>query len=149
MTNPNTIRDMMSTDVVTCTPQSNLYEAAVKMKDHDIGIIPIVEGQKLVGLITDRDLVIRGCAAKLPDSTAVSQLMTTHIETISPNDQIEGVAQRMAANQIRRLPVVENGNLIGMISLGDIALREAHDQKALHALSSISEHDHREPPAVH
>jgi CBS domain-containing protein len=145
----NIIRDIMSTNVVTCTPQNNAYDLAVKMKQNDIGFIPIVEGQKLVGLITDRDLVTRCCAEKLPDTTAVAQLMTTHLETISPDDPIEGVAERMSANQIRRLPVVENGNLIGVISIGDIALRDDNKMQAMHALSSISEHDHREPPAVH
>lgn len=144
-----TVRDVMSADCVTCTTQDNVYELAVKMKEHDIGFIPIVDGQRLIGVVTDRDIVVRGYAAKNPGSSAVKEVMTTHLETCSPDTSVEAAARQMAANQIRRLPVIDNGNLVGIVSLGDLAIRESFAQGAFDALSSISEHEHREPPAVH
>jgi len=139
----------MSTHCVTATLLDNVYELAVLMKQFDIGFIPIVDGKKLIGVVTDRDLVVRGYADKNPGSTAVEEVMTKHLETISPEAAIEEAAQRMAACQIRRLPVVDGGELVGVVSLGDLAVPQSLKHDALHALSGISERDHREPPVVH
>lgn len=143
------VRDRMSTHCVTATLLDNVYELAVLMKQFDIGFIPIVDGKKLIGVVTDRDLVVRGYADKNPGSTAVEEVMTKHLETISPEAAIEEAAQRMAACQIRRLPVVDGGELVGVVSLGDLAVPQSLKHDALHALSGISERDHREPPVVH
>ncbi|WP_127534545.1 CBS domain-containing protein [Paenibacillus kobensis] len=145
----STIRDIMSTNCVTATLLDNVYELAVLMKQFDIGFIPIVDGKKLIGVVTDRDLVVRGYADKNPGSTAVEEVMTKHLETIAPDATIEEAAKRMAASQIRRLPVVENGELVGVVAIGDLAVQQSLKQGALNALSGISEHDHREPPVVH
>jgi CBS domain-containing protein len=144
-----TIKDIMSTDCVTATTQDNIYELAVIMKQNDIGFVPIVEGKKLVGVVTDRDLVTRGYANKHSGSTSVTEVLTHHVQTVESDITVDDAAKLMATNQIRRLPVVENGELLGVVSIGDLAVREIFVNEAGDALSSISEHEHREPPAVH
>ncbi|MFC5703454.1 CBS domain-containing protein [Cohnella faecalis] len=136
------IADIMSSDCVTVTPQDNIYEAAVLMRDHDIGFVPVVEGNKLLGVITDRDLVIRGYAGKHSGSTSVMDVLTEGARTISPNVSVDEAVSIMASEQIRRLPVVENGELKGVVSIGDMAVREIFVNEAGQALSGISEHEH-------
>lgn len=135
-----TVREFMSTDIVQCTPLDNVYEAAVKMKEEDIGMIPVVENNQVVGLVTDRDLVVRGIAEKHPGSNKITNIMTTGIVSVSPDDSIEKATELMAQHQIRRLPVIENGELVGMLALGDLAIAEKADDQAGVALSEISEH---------
>lgn len=135
-----TVRELMSTDLSYCTPVDNVYEAALKMKQEDVGIIPIVENNRLVGVVTDRDLVVRGIADKNPGSNKITEVMTTDIISLSPSDPIEKATELMARHQIRRLPVVENGQLVGMLSLGDLAIEKYADDQAGYALSEISEH---------
>ncbi|AOL33948.1 CBS domain-containing protein [Geobacillus thermoleovorans] len=134
-----TVRDVMSTDVQYCTPLDNLYEAAVKMRDFNVGAIPIVDDGRLVGMITDRDIVVRGMAEKRPGSTAVTEVMSRDLVTLSPDDSVQKAADMMARHQIRRLPVVENGRLVGIISLGDLATNRYSDERAGRELSEISE----------
>ncbi|GAD14592.1 signal transduction protein with CBS domains [Geobacillus kaustophilus GBlys] len=122
-----------------CTPLDNLYEAAVKMRDFNVGAIPIVDDGRLVGMITDRDIVVRGMAEKRPGSTAVTEVMSRDLVTLSPDDSVQKAADMMARHQIRRLPVVENGRLVGIISLGDLATNRYSDERAGRALSEISE----------
>ncbi|MFB9761019.1 MULTISPECIES: CBS domain-containing protein [Bacillaceae] len=135
-----TVRELMSTDLSCCTPVDNVYEAALKMKQEDIGIIPIVENNRLVGIVTDRDLVVRGIADKNPGSNKITEVMTTDIVSVSPSDPVEKASELMARHQIRRLPVVENGQLVGMLSLGDLAIEKYADDQAGYALGEISEH---------
>lgn len=135
-----TVRELMSTDLSYCTPVDNVYEAALKMKQEDVGIIPIVENNRLVGVVTDRDLVVRGIADKNPGSNKITEVMTTDIISVSPSDPVEKATELMARHQIRRLPVVENGQLVGMLSLGDMAIEKYADDQAGYALSEISEH---------
>jgi CBS domain-containing protein len=137
-----TVRDVMTTDVEYCTPLDNVYEVAVKMRDLDVGAIPIVENDRLIGLITDRDLVVRGIAEKRSGSNQVTNVMSDNLITVSPNTSVEEAAQLMAKHQIRRLPVVENGRLVGMVSLGDLATNQYSDQSAGRALSEVSEQHH-------
>jgi CBS domain-containing protein len=144
-----TVKEIMSTNTVTATTQDNIYECAVLMKQHDIGFVPIVEGRKLVGVVTDRDLVVRGYAEKHSGSTSVTEVMTKNIRTVPSFMTVDECARLMADNQIRRLPVVEEGELVGVVSIGDLAIREIFVNEAGDALSAISEHEHREPSAVH
>ncbi|QHT61853.1 CBS domain-containing protein [Paenibacillus lycopersici] len=135
------IKELMSTDCVTATLLDNVYELAVLMRDHDIGFVPIVDGKKLIGIVTDRDLVIRGYAAKHPGSTAVSEVMSSDIKAIDADTSVDEAAMMMSRNQIRRLPVVENGNLVGIVSIGDLAVRDKFADEAGEALSGISRQD--------
>ncbi|MEH7118725.1 CBS domain-containing protein [Neobacillus vireti] len=133
------IRDIMTDEVECCTLLDNIYEVAVKMKELNVGAIPIVDKEKLVGMITDRDIVIRGVAEKHPGSTKVEDIMSKEMITVSPDTSTREAAKLMADHQIRRLPVVENEKLIGIVALGDFAIRELTDDQAKEALSEISE----------
>jgi CBS domain-containing protein len=119
--------------------QDNVYEIAVKMKQHDIGFVPVVEGKKLIGVVTDRDLVIRGFAEKREGSAAVKQVMTENVQTIEAGTSIDEAAKLMAKQQIRRLPVVDKGELVGIVAIGDLAVRDKFEDEAGQALSQISE----------
>ncbi|ANB64002.1 CBS domain protein [Anoxybacillus sp. B7M1] len=134
-----TVREVMTTQVDYCTPLDNVFEAAVKMRDLNVGAIPIVENGEIVGMVTDRDLVVRGIAEKRPGSSQITEVMTRNVMAISPDLSVQEAAQQMAKQQIRRLPVVEHNKLIGIISLGDLATNEASDESAGQALTSISE----------
>ncbi|MFC0274957.1 CBS domain-containing protein [Metabacillus herbersteinensis] len=136
------VRDVMTAQVEYCTPLDNVFEVALKMKDLDVGAIPIVENDKIVGMITDRDLVVRGIAEKHPGSNQVTNVMSDNLVTIKPEASLDEAAQLMADHQIRRLPVVENGALIGMVSLGDLSINSRTDDEAGDALSEISEDHH-------
>ncbi|WP_261305891.1 CBS domain-containing protein [Paenibacillus andongensis] len=133
-----TVRDIMSKDCVTVTLQDNIYEIALKMKQHDIGFVAVVEGKKLIGVVTDRDLVVRGYAEKHSGSTAVDKVITKDIATITPDTSVDEAAKIMAKDQIRRLPVMENGELVGIVAIGDLAVRGIFEDEAGEALSKIS-----------
>lgn len=144
------VKDLMSTNCKTVTLRDNVYEVAVIMAQNDVGFVPVVEtndSAKLIGAITDRDLVVRGYAQKQPGSCAVSDVMSEALVTISSTADADEAADMMAAHQIRRLPVVDNGRLVGVISLGDLALGRATAKDAGQALSDISEHENQN--AVH
>ncbi|MEH6905101.1 CBS domain-containing protein [Neobacillus drentensis] len=133
------IKDIMTSDVESCTLLDNVYEVALKMKQLNVGAIPIVDKEQLVGMITDRDIVIRGVAEKHPGSTKVEDIMSNNLITISTDATSKEAAKLMSEHQIRRLPVVEEGKLIGIVSLGDFAVHELTDDQAQVALTEISE----------
>ncbi len=133
------LRDIMTTQVAAVSPQDNVYQAASLMKQHNVGMIPVVENGQLRGVITDRDLVVRGIADKKPNSQQVADVMTNAPVTGTPDMSVDEAARLMAQHQIRRLPVVENGQLVGVVSIGDLAVRQPFADEAGHALSNISE----------
>jgi len=133
------IREIMTSDVETCTLLDNVFEVAVKMKDLNVGAIPIVDGDRLVGMITDRDIVIRGIAEKHPPSSKVEAVMSDHLVTATPDMSTQEATKLMAQHKIRRLPVVDGDKLIGIVALGDFAINELTDDQAQQALSEISE----------
>lgn len=135
-----TVREVMTSDVKYCTPVDNVYEVAIKMRDFNVGAIPIVDHGQLIGIITDRDLVVRGIAEKRPGSTSVTEVMSDKLITITPDASVQEAAKRMAEHQIRRLPVVEHDRLIGIVSLGDLAINRYSDESAEQALTEISNH---------
>lgn len=133
-----TVKEIMSKDCATVTRQDNVYEIAVKMKQFDTGFIPVVENNKLIGVVTDRDLVIRGYAAKREGSAAVDQVMSTDVQCVEPSSSVEEAAKLMAQKQVRRLPVCENGQFLGVVSIGDLAVNDKSNEAAGDALSKIS-----------
>jgi CBS domain-containing protein len=135
------VKDMMSKDVECCSLLDNVFEVAVKMKELNVGSIPIVDEERLVGMITDRDIVIRGVAEKNPGSTKVEKIMSDQLVTVTSDTTTQAAAKLMAEHQIRRLPVVEGDKLIGIVSLGDFATHQLTDEQAGQALSDISEQD--------
>jgi len=135
-----TVKDVMTHEIDCCYPEDNVFEAATKMKELNVGAIPICDHQKQVlGMITDRDIVVRGVAEKKPNAIQVTDIMTNNLITVTPETNVQEATNIMAQHQIRRLPVVENKQLIGIVSLGDFAVRNETDQSAGAALSSISE----------
>ncbi|WP_110112380.1 CBS domain-containing protein [Bacillus sp. CGMCC 1.16541] len=137
-----TVRDVMTTNIDVCTTKDNVFEVADKMKKLNVGSIPIVEEGHLIGMITDRDIVVRGVAEKKANSSRVTDVMSSELVTVSATTSVEEAVQMMAHNQVRRLPVVENGKLVGIVSLGDLSTNHLSDQSAGVALTEISEHLH-------
>lgn len=139
MKTARTVKDIMTKDCVTLTPQNTIYEAAVKMKQHDIGFIPVIEGKQLMGVITDRDIVLRGIAEKRPETTALNDVISKDVTTVASSTTIDEASKMMARDQIRRLPIVDGGELVGIVAIGDLAVREIFVNEAGEALSEISE----------
>ena len=137
------VKDIMSKEIECCSLLDNMYEVAVKMKELNVGAIPIVDEERLVGMITDRDIVIRGIAEKNPGSTKVEKIMSDQLVTVTSDTTTKQAVKLMAEHQIRRLPVVEGGNLIGIVSLGDFATHQLTDELAGDALSEISEQNNQ------
>lgn len=138
------LRDIMSANIEYCTPLDNVYEVACKMKESNVGAIPICDNKKLLGMITDRDIVVRSVAEKRPNSSKVTDIMSEHLVTADPEMTVDDAAELMAQHQIRRLPIVENHHLVGICSLGDLAVHQATADEASYALAEISE-----SPQVH
>ncbi|GGD10637.1 CBS domain-containing protein [Aquisalinus flavus] len=124
------IRDIMTTDVTFATPGTSIAQAAQMMRDGDIGALPVGENDRLVGMITDRDIVIR-CVAEGGDVNAadVRSAMTDTIRYCRENQTVDEVCRNMGDIQMRRLPVVnDEDRLVGIVSLGDLAARGSADQ---------------------
>lgn len=117
------IRDIAVKEVYCVGSGATLSEVAAMMRDHDVGVMPVCEGKRLLGLITDRDIVVT-CAAMGNSATQCKarDFMTKSLKTISPDLDLEQAGRIMAENQVRRLPVVEGDQLVGMLSLGDVSL---------------------------
>ncbi|MCY9018204.1 CBS domain-containing protein [Priestia megaterium] len=132
------ITEVMTSNVESCNLKSSCGEVATMMKNLDVGIIPICEDDKLIGLITDRDLVVNGLANNFNANTHISEMINTDVITGTKYMSLEQASDLMSQHRIRRLPIVENGKLIGMVSLGDLAVSNDSNQKAGKALEDIS-----------
>ncbi|PTM59897.1 CBS domain-containing protein [Desmospora activa] len=134
--------EIMSTNVASVSPQDPIQQAAMLMKQYNVGIIPVVENGQLQGVVTDRDVVLRSVADQNGASLTVGDVMTNqNLITGSPNMSVDEASQLMAQHQIRRLPVVDNNQLVGIVALGDLAVRQQHSDEAGQALANISEQD--------
>lgn len=138
------ISDLMSKNVISITPEESASLAARLLARHDLGMLPVCrQDGSLEGVVTDRDIIIRCLAAGAdPSRVPVRDIMTTAPETIDPKEQADSALSRMSRHQIRRLPVVENGQVVGMVSLGDLARSRRYEMEAAKALSEISENVH-------
>lgn len=133
------ISEVMTRDVQTIRPDQSAQDAARFMLKSDAGSIPVTDGDRLIGMITDRDITVRGVAKGFGPETPVSELMTGDCVCARFDDEVEDVASRMSEAQVRRLPVVdENENLCGIVSLGDLS-READSDCASEALEGVSQ----------
>jgi CBS domain-containing protein len=133
------ISEVMTRDVATVSSNQTAQEAANFMLEGDAGSIPVTEGDRLVGMITDRDIAVRGVAKGRGPDTPVSELMSDGLICARADDDIEEAARKMGEAQVRRLPVIdESENLVGIVSLGDLA-RETDDESAHQALEGVSE----------
>jgi len=134
------VRDIMVSDIETAEPDDTLDELAMMMREQDVGAIPIVEDGELIGIVTDRDIVVRCIAeGKDPVEIAADEVISGDLQTIDPDADIEEARRIMADHQIRRLPVLDNGMLVGMISLGDLAVKTAESEHVADTLEEISE----------
>lgn len=134
------VSDVMTTEVESVQLSSTLEEAASIMKVENVGAVPVIdEDDDLVGILTDRDIVVR-CVAegKNPAETNVEEVLSHELETIEPDVDVEEAAQLMADRQLRRLPVCEDGELVGMVSIGDLAVKTPAAQASTRALREIS-----------
>jgi CBS domain-containing protein len=134
-----TITDVMSVNPCSIDADKPVAHAAKMMKDEDVGLAPIVEGNRLVGTLTDRDIVTRVVAeGRDPQSVTVREVASTQLVTIDPQEDLDEALRLMASNQIRRLPVVEEGGrLIGVVAQADIA-REAKEKETGELVQEIS-----------
>lgn len=132
------IKEIMTTDVRTVSANDSISEAANIMKELDVGAVPVLDNNVLVGIVTDRDLVLRAVAEGKNSKEAVANVMTKNITTVSPDTDVHRVADIMASKQIRRLPIVENNQLVGIVSIGDMAVEDIFENEAGEALHTIS-----------
>lgn len=133
-----TLRNLMSTNVVSVSTTQSIQEAAELMHRHNIGSLPVVENGQVRGMITDRDITIRSTAQGLSPQTPVSECMSSNVTQGNPDMDVHEAANVMAQHQIRRLPIVENNQLVGMVALGDLATTDIYQNEAGEALSNIS-----------
>ena len=134
------IHELMSPNPCAIEAEKPVAYAAKMMKDEDVGLAPIVEGDRLVGTLTDRDIVTRVVAeGKDPQTVAVREVASTRLVTIDPEEKLDEALKLMAQNQIRRLPVVgQDGRLVGVVAQADIA-REAKEKQTGELVEEISQ----------
>ncbi|MCD8342331.1 MAG: CBS domain-containing protein [Clostridiales bacterium] len=139
------LQDIMTKNVVTITPEESASLAARLLTRHNLGALPVCSYDgRLLGIVTDRDIVTRCVAADQdPHRVPVQDIMSRELETIGPEDDPKVAARQMAAAQVRRLPVVQDGKVVGMVSLGDLATNRRCDTEAASALTEISENIRR------
>src|SRR6476619_7626138 len=119
------VHDAMTEDPSSIDQSASVVEAARLMREQDIGSLPITDGEKLVGMITDRDITTRVVAdAADPQMTSVGDVYSGELISIEPDNDLDEALRLMARHQVRRLPVVESGKLVGIVAQADIALRE-------------------------
>lgn len=120
------VADMMTRGVRSLSPDDSLVKAAQAMEELNVGAIPVCDGDRLCGMVTDRDIVVRGVAQELDlKNCKLSDVMSGHVRTVRENDDINDVLQEMSNAQIRRMPVVDSQDrLVGIVSLGDIAAKQ-------------------------
>ena len=132
------VKDIMSGQPIAIAPAEPVAAAARVLAQHNIGALPVCSGGQLRGMVTDRDIVLRCIAAgKSPKSVRVHELMTGRVATAAPDTDVSAAAGIMASEQVRRLPVVEQGRLVGMVSLADISRRPDYMMEAAETLEDI------------
>ncbi|MGI6227308.1 MAG: CBS domain-containing protein [Peptococcales bacterium] len=133
------VRDIMTKNVAQIGPDASVYDAAMLMQQNNVGSIPVCDKSGVVGIVTDRDIVVRNVVTGSdPKSTPVSSIMTPNVTTITPDIEIDRLGDIMACKQVRRIPVVENNTLVGIVALGDLAVDKRFDVEASQALTEIS-----------
>lgn len=135
------LREIMTRDPVVVSPATTLKQAAAKMRDIDTGVLPIGEQDRLVGMLTDRDITVRATAqGKDPSATKVSEVMTEDTVYCFDDDDVKDAAAKMEAHQIRRLIVLDRDKrLVGMVSLGDLAVDTGDERLAGEVTEKVSE----------
>jgi CBS domain-containing protein len=135
------IRDVMTPNPECVTEKDSIRDVARIMKDQDTGVVPVVDGKKIIGLITDRDIVVRGIAeGKNLENARVNELMTKNVRSVREDSSVDDALELMSGAEVRRVPVVNHNNeLVGIVSLGDIASDANKPGKVGRAVEDISE----------
>jgi CBS domain-containing protein len=133
------IRDVMTPNPRSVSPDDTIQSAARIMRDEDTGAVPVVQNGRPVGMVTDRDIVVRAVAENGQLNRPVRDIVTGQVVSASPSMSTREAAALMSEHQIRRLPVVENDRLVGIVSIGDLAVKEGKDSRVGDTLQSISE----------
>ncbi|MBK6724057.1 MAG: CBS domain-containing protein [Acidobacteria bacterium] len=132
-------RDIMTKSVRTATREMSLCEVAAMMRDGDMGAVPVIDGGKLIGIVTDRDIVVRAVAESKTADTPIGEVMTAELFTVAPDDFVFEAIRLMGDKQVRRIPVVsEDGSLAGIIAMADIALEMEDEKEIAETLEEIS-----------
>lgn len=132
-------REIMTSSLKTATRDMTLKDVAVLMRDGDMGAVPVVEGGKLVGIVTDRDIVVRSIADGKGASASTGDAMTSEIFSVKPDDFVFEAIRLMGDKQVRRIPVVnENGELAGILAMADVALEMEDEREIAETLEEIS-----------
>ena len=132
------VSEVMTTEIETVRPDQQARDAARFMLHADTGSIPVTDGERLIGIITDRDIAVRGVALGYGPDTLVGELMTTGVVSAQADEHVEEAARKMGKAQVRRLPVIDgDSRLVGIVSLGDLA-RQTDEQTAGQALDGVS-----------
>jgi CBS domain-containing protein len=134
-------REVMTADPACCQTTDSIVRVAQVMKTKDVGAVPVLELQRLVGMVTDRDLVVKGLASgRSIENATVKEVMTTDVVTCREDDDVSKAVSRMAERKVRRLPVVDgNGQVLGIIAQADIATRMHQDKTTGALVEAISE----------
>lgn len=139
------VREVMTKDVVSIDGQETAAAAARLLSRTNVGALPVCgQDGKLKGMLTDRDIVLRCVAANLdPNTVTVQSIMSKGVISVAPEDMTHSAAALMAKEQVRRLPVAENGRIVGMVCLGDLATLPDHSMEAAECLSDICKNVHK------
>ena len=134
------LSDVMSRDVIVISPEASIHQAAQKMRIGDCGLLPVGENDRLIGAISDRDIVIRAVADNKAPSTKVREVMSEGVFWAYEDDSVDEAARLMSERQVRRLPVVNRDKrLVGIVSLGDFAVEASDMQPVQEALTEVSQ----------
>jgi CBS domain-containing protein len=135
---PQTVREVMTAKPLALQAGTTLVEAAAAMRNHDVGDVVLLNDDQVTGIVTDRDITVRAVAEGMdPNSTVLAQIASKDLTTISPEATVDEAVELMRRESVRRLPVVEEGRPVGIVSLGDLAVERAPDS----ALADISAAD--------
>ena len=133
------IRDVMTPNPRTVAPDDSIQSAARIMRDADTGAVPVVENGRTLGIVTDRDIVVRAVAEDGQMSRPIREIVTNTVVCATPDMSTREASELMSEHQVRRLPVVDSGRLVGIVSIGDLAVKEGRDGRTGDTLEKISE----------
>ena len=132
------VRDIMTRNVACVSKEDSIEQAAQLMRQYDVGSIPVCQNNEVIGIVTDRDITIRSSADGQNNTGKCGDIMTTNLVVGDPEMNVDEAARLMSDRQIRRLPIMENNSLVGIVALGDISLEPSYQNKAEEALKNIS-----------
>lgn len=133
------VREIMTKDIASLKSDDSIERAAQLMKQYDVGCIPVCTQDKVIGVVTDRDIAVRNVASGQDNNRRVCDIMSKDLVVGNPEMDVKDAARLMSDRQIRRLPIVENNSLVGIVALGDISLEPSYQNSAEKALKNISE----------